>query len=151
MNLREVLRIGLVGCVKQKASRAMPAADLYESTLFEGRRAFVKLSCDRWWILSAEHGLVHPASVLEPYDRALKDMGRAERRAWSEHVLRSLDDAEGDLDGAVVEIHAGAEYRDFGVTDGLRRRGCQVEVPTEGMRIGRQLQFYAQARHHGDG
>ena len=46
--------------------------------------------------------------------------------------------------GEVFEIHAGAEYRDFGLVEGLRVRNCPVEVPTEGMRIGEQLRFYKQ-------
>jgi hypothetical protein len=48
----------------------------------------------------------------------------------------------------VFEIHAGAEYREFGLLDGLRDRGCLVEIPTERMRIGEQLRFYKQAREH---
>jgi hypothetical protein len=82
-------RIGFIGCVKQKGMRPMAAADLYESTLFRGRRAYVEASCDSWWILSAEHGLVHPANVLEPYDKTLKDASRDERRAWTREVLRA--------------------------------------------------------------
>jgi len=49
------------------------AKDLYVSTLFFGRRSFVERSCGQWWILSAEHGLVHPDEVLGPYDVTLKD------------------------------------------------------------------------------
>jgi len=33
-------RIGLVGCVKQKAMEPRAAKDLYVSTLFAGRRSF---------------------------------------------------------------------------------------------------------------
>jgi hypothetical protein len=67
MTLETVRRIGLVGCVKDKAQVALPARDLYRSTLFAGRRRFVGRTCDDWWILSAEHGLVHPDDVLEPH------------------------------------------------------------------------------------
>jgi hypothetical protein len=44
--------------------------------------------------------------------------------------------------GDIFEIHAGTEYRDFGLVEGLRTRGCKVEIPTEGMRIDHQLRFY---------
>lgn len=37
-------RIGLVGCVKEKAGWAMPAQDLYTSSLFAGRRRYVEAS-----------------------------------------------------------------------------------------------------------
>lgn len=135
-------RIGLVGCVKQKRSVPSPARDLYVSNLFLGRRAYVECSCDTWWVLSAAHGLVHPGQVLEPYDVTLKNASRAERRRWSEQVLRALDEEAGIGPDDVVEIHAGAEYRDFGLTAGLRLRGAEVVIPTEGMPIGKQLQFY---------
>jgi hypothetical protein len=143
-----VRRIGLVGCVKEKAGTERAAKDLYTSTLFAGRRRYVEQSCDEWWILSAEHGLVHPDELLAPYDTTLKDASRAERRLWSQRVLVAIDDRIRPV-GATFEIHAGMEYRDYGLTAGLRTRGCDVEVPTEGMRIGHQLQFYAHAGQHG--
>ena len=36
------MRIGLVGCVKDKEAVALPARDLYRSALFRGRRAYVQ-------------------------------------------------------------------------------------------------------------
>jgi hypothetical protein len=142
-------RIGLVGCVKEKSTTAQHARDLYVSTLFTGRRSYVERSCDQWWILSAAHGLVHPDAVLAPYDVTLKDTGRAQRRTWTRSVLHAIDERVHPEAGDVFELHAGAEYRDFGLVDGLRGRGCKVEIPTEGMRIGQQLRFYQHAREHG--
>ena len=137
-------RIGLIGCVRGKAGGARAAKDLYVSALFSGRRSYVEQSCDQWWILSAEHGLVHPDDVLGPYDVTLKDAGRTARRVWSTRVLTAINDRAGPGPGDVFEIHAGAEYRDFGLVDGLRSRGCVVEIPTHGMGIGHQLRFYKQ-------
>lgn len=131
-----------MGCVKQKAASRRQARDLYTSALFAGRRRYVERTCTEWWILSALHGLVSPEGILEPYDVALKDAGRAERRDWSNKVLASLDDQAGLRPGDVVEVHAGSEYRDFGLVQGLRRRSLAIEVPAEGMTIGRQLAFY---------
>jgi hypothetical protein len=136
-------RIGLVGCVKRKAPSARPARDLYVSALFAGRRASVEKSCDEWWILSAEHGLVHPDEVLDPYDRTLKDLSTAERRQWSAQVLQKIDARIGPTSGDVLEIHAGSEYRDHGLVQGLLARESRVEVPTAGLGIGKQLQYYA--------
>jgi len=128
--------------VKSKLSRAAPAKDLYTSTLFRGRRSYVEGSCDHWFILSAEHGLVDPEVPLEPYDRTLKNAPIDERRSWAARVLRSLETQLGDLGPMVFEIHAGAEYRDHGLAAGLIARGAQVEVPASGLPIGRQLSFY---------
>ena len=141
-------RIGLVGCVKDKAKYPRPAKDLYESRLFRGRRAFVERSCTEWWILSAEHGLVHPSQVLAPYDVTLKNAGTARRRAWSARVLEELDRRVNLGPNDLAEIHAGVEYRDFGLITGLRSRGAQVAVPAAGLSLGQQLRFYKQAGSH---
>ena len=141
-------RIGLVGCVKKKTVVPRTAKDLYLSALFLGRRSYVERSCGEWWILSAKHGLVHPDEVLAPYDVTLKDASRPARKDWSEQLLSTIGKRIRPEPGDVFEIHAGAEYREFGLLDGLRDRGCVVEIPTERMRIGEQLRFYKQAREH---
>jgi hypothetical protein len=135
-------RIGLVGCVKGKRLQAAPARDLYSSDLFLGRRAFVERTCERWFILSALHGLVAPSRVLEPYDRTLKDASAAERRAWSALVVEDLKRTLGNLDGLTFEVHAGTEYREYGLRQGLEREGARIEVPARGLRMGEQLAFY---------
>jgi hypothetical protein len=135
-------RVGLVGCVKAKRSVPAPARDLYTSALFAGRRRYVEATCDEWWILSAEHGLVDPDTELAPYDLALKNQSPAARRVWSQVVLAAIDGHLCLKPGTVVEIHAGSEYRDFGLVHGLEDRGCVVVVPTAHMGIGKQLQFY---------
>jgi hypothetical protein len=137
------VRIGLVGCVKEKAAEARPAADLYTSTLFRGRVRYVERTCDFWFVLSALHGLVRPESVLAPYDVTLVGASRDRCRTWSAMVLQQLNDALGSVTGYEFEIHAGAPYRDFGLVDGLVRAGCTVAVPAKGLPIGRQLAFYA--------
>ena len=139
-------RIGLVGGVKKKADVPRAAKDLYVSALFAGRRSYVERSSGEWWVLSAEHGLVHPNEVLAPYDVTLKHAGEPARRAWSKQVLLAIEERIRPRQGDVFEIHAGKEYRESGLVDGLRDRGCVVEVPTEGRPIGVQLRFYKQAR-----
>lgn len=64
---------------------------------------------------------------------------------WTAGVLSSIDDLVHPKRHDVFEVHAGAEHRDFGLLDGLRARGCIIEIPTEGMRIGQQLCFYKEA------
>jgi hypothetical protein len=139
------VRIGLVGCVKEKGSGPTTAADLYTSALFRGRKRFVERTCNAWFILSAKHGLVDPTQVLEPYDATVKDQPRAARRAWSASVLRELQARLGPLQHHEFEIHAGQDYRNFGLEDGLRAAGATVEVPTAGLVQGRQLAFYRDA------
>lgn len=145
-------RIGLVGCVKQKQSFPSPARDLYMSTLFVGRRRWVEASCGSWYVLSALHGLIDPDAIVEPYDVTLNGASRATKRGWAQRVLGQLGEALGPLEGPVFEIHAGAEYRDFGLVDGLEAAGAAVVIPALGLRQGEQLAFYAHRNpSHGDG
>jgi hypothetical protein len=85
------MRVGLVGCVKTKVAHPAKARDLYSSALFRGRRRFVESSCDRWFVLSARHGLVSPDEIIEPYDETLNDKSTAAKRRWADHVLRQLE------------------------------------------------------------
>jgi len=135
-------RIGLVGCVKSKLDRPAQARDLYTSPLFRGRRRYVERTCDRWFVLSAKHGLVAPDTLLEPYDQTLKQVGRAERRRWSAAVLGALKHELGSFNSTVFEIHAGNDYRAFGLEDGIRQLGGQVNIPTDRLSLGQQLAFY---------
>lgn len=135
-------RIGLVGCVKSKRGSAAPAADLYTSALFHGRRRWVEASCSRWYILSAKHGLVSPDQMLDPYDETLTTKGSGERRAWADRVLAQLQNALADIGRYDFEIHAGAAYTDYGLRSGLVSAGATITLPTEGLGLGRQLAFY---------
>ena len=135
-------RIGLVGCVKEKRRTPSAARDLYTSSLFVGRRRAVERSCDQWFVLSALHGLVDPDQLVEPYDVTLNTMGREERRRWATGVVRALQGRLGTLQGHHFELHAGANYLDFGLMDALIRHGATVSWPTRGLPMGKQLQYY---------
>lgn len=146
------MRIGLVGCVKTKRVCAAAAKDLYISPLFKGRRQFVERSCDRWFILSALHGLVPPEQILEPYDETLVATPRGHRRLWAERVLHQIDDVLGNIHGDQFELHAGADYLAFGIEGGLTARGATVDNPVRGLSQGQQLAFYIhRARTNRDG
>jgi len=137
------MRTGLVGCVKEKAQWPCAARDLYTSALFRGRRRFVEKTCDRWFILSAKHGLVDPYQTLDYYDETLAGTSRAARRSWSEQVLRELAEQVDPLQGQTLEVHAGMDYRDYGLIEGLRAAGASVLVPAVGLTLGLQLAFYS--------
>ena len=138
-------RVGLVGCVKSKRAIPAPARDLYTSALFKGRRRYVEASCDRWFVLSAEHGLVAPDRVLAPYDVTLKGASVGRKREWTTQVIGRLLSELGDFGDRVFEVHAGADYLAGGLVEQLRSRGAAVELPTQGLSMGRQLAFYRDA------
>jgi uncharacterized HhH-GPD family protein len=131
----------LVGCVKTKAAVARPAQDLYQSTLFERRRRYAERSGTPWYIASAEHGLLSPASIIEPYDVYLANETDDYRRAWGEWVAAKLARVLGSTSGRIIEVHAGAAYVDA-IEEPLRRRDMLVVNPLAGLRRGEQLAWY---------
>ena len=135
-------RLVLVGCVKGKKTGRWPAKDLYSSTLFAGRRKYAERTGQPRYILGAKYGLVHPDEPIECYEASLKDMNALSRRQWSQQVLCQLDRVVPQLKGCLVELHAGKEYRQFGLHEGLARRGADVETPTEHLGLGQQLAWY---------
>lgn len=132
------MRVALVSCVKSKLSHPAPAKDLYVSPLFKGLRAYAEEVADAWYILSAEHGLLHPDTVIAPYERTLNKMGAAERQKWADYVLGKL--------GAIVPLKAeivilaGERYREH-LVPYFESRGHSVSIPLLGMPFGRQLQW----------
>jgi hypothetical protein len=137
------LRVALVSCVKSKQSVPAPARDLYTSALFRGLRAYAELHADRWYVLSAEHGLVEPSAVLAPYEKTLNRMRRVDRDRWAAKVQQQLGEVLPE--SAEVIVLAGERYREE-LIPFLTERGCSVTIPLKGMPFGKQLQFLSAAR-----
>lgn len=128
-------RIALVACVGKKADEPQPARELYRSTWFVGARLYAEQTCDRWFILSAKHGLLSPDAMVAPYDETLSKVSKAERSAWARGVLAQLA-LERIAPDATMVVLAGLVYREH-----LHRAlpGMYVEVPMQGLGIGEQL------------
>ncbi|MDE0007203.1 MAG: helix-turn-helix domain-containing protein [Gammaproteobacteria bacterium] len=129
-------RLFLVSCVKTKLSRPAPAKDLYVSDWFRKARTIVERGGSDWRILSAEYGLVHPNEQIRPYEKTLKTMRKAERRAWADRVLGALEPCLDGVDSVV--FFAGETYREF-LQPALRNHGVSIEVPMQGLAQGHQL------------
>lgn len=127
--------VGLVGCAAAKLKRPAPARDLYTSALFRKAAAYAEANSDRWYVLSALHGLVDPDTVLAPYDVRLGD-----RRTgpiiwdWAARVNTQLADALVDVAEPRLLVLAGEQYRTV-----LRLTDLPYDVPMEGLGIGQQL------------
>ena len=132
------MRVALVSCVKAKLQKPAPARDLYTSQLFQGLRAYATAHTDRWYILSAEHGLLQPDEIVAPYERTLNRMPVRDRLRWASRVQSQL---QATLPrAATVVILAGKPYREH-LTPFLRANGFEVTIPLEGLSIGKQLQY----------
>jgi len=139
-----------VGCVKTKLLGHHRARDLYRSELFLGRRRYAESVGVPWFILSAKYGLLAPDDEVESYDATLLDLTPSERLQWGGLVLGQIDCRLGLVRGKTIEIHAGFEYRAYGVKSGLESRGAKVVVPLEHARIGQQLTWYKSGGIPGD-
>lgn len=126
--------VGLVACAKTKLCVPAPARDLYQSALFKRASAYCDRTYDRWYILSAKHGLLQPDRVIEPYDKTLKTMRKEERQRWADMVFEQISAA--NPPDATYYFHAGQRYREF-----LIRRVTGA-LPFEGLGIGKQLAWY---------
>lgn len=134
------MRLALVSCVKMKASGHRPAKDLYVSPLFRALRTYAETSADAWYVLSAEHGLLHPEAEVAPYERTLLKMRATERREWAERVVAALLPLLHP--GDEVIMLAGERYRE-GLLTRLDQRKVKVTIPLAGLKMGQQLQRLA--------
>ena len=123
-------RVGLVGCGAKKLDHAAPARDLYTGSLFRKAAAHAEATCDRWYVLSAKHGLIHPDDVIEPYDAVLGGSSPD----WDERVRAQLATELADVPRVLLVALAGKRYRGI-------LHPCQwpYEIPMRGLGIGQQL------------
>ena len=135
----KTVRIGLVACTKGKQPYPCAARQMYSpSALFRKASAYCAREYDAWYILSAEYGLLAPDDMIEPYDKTLKTMSAAERRAWGRKVsaqLKGLGDHQ-------YFAHAGSAYL-------KPLSGLNIVNVLAGLRMGERLQWYSQTRAGG--
>ena len=92
----------LVSCVSVKLPGTAPAQDLYVSNWFLKARACIEALGCPWYILSAKHGLLDPASTIDPYDETLKTMSADRRRTWARGVIEDLAPRLEDVDSLTI-------------------------------------------------
>lgn len=129
------VRVALVACSSTKLDHRAPARDLYTGELFVKSAAYVELTCDAWYVLSALHGLVRPGDVLDPYDATLT---RERRGPWGESVNGALLDLYADrMPRPRFVFFAGKHYRQA-LAPHLAK-WADVDAPLAGMGYGQQL------------
>ena len=131
-------KIALVSCVSSKLAHSAPAKDLYTSPLFVKSRRYAQENAERWYILSAEHYLLKPETIVEPYEKTLNKMPKAERAQWAEVVFHQLECLTAPSDEII--FLAGERYRED-LEGLLSKRGNLIVVPMRGLPIGKQLQW----------
>jgi hypothetical protein len=131
--------IVLLSCVKSKRDRPCKAGEMYTSPLFQKMMAYAQsLKPKSIFILSAKYGLLSTDTVIDPYEKTLKNMKTAERREWAQGVISELR-KRCDLDSDNFVFLAGMPYR-----ENLVPHLKHYEVPMEGLVFGKQLQWLEQ-------
>lgn len=142
--------IVLVGCSASKSSRACEAKDMYRGTLFRSSYSYATaLRPNKVLILSALYGIVHPNSIIRPYNvtltyvspkkRSMKPdllvLNSYEKAEWAEKVIEQLS-----LEASVVHdtfiFLTGEEY-----ILPLADKISNIEKPLSGLRIGERIKF----------
>jgi cytoplasmic iron level regulating protein YaaA (DUF328/UPF0246 family) len=97
--------------------------------------AYAEKTCDRWYVLSAKHGLVRPDDMIEPYDLRLGagTGGSAPIHAWAAKVRDQLAVELDGLENVLLIALAGERYRS------ALQGPWTYEIPMKGMGIGQQL------------
>jgi hypothetical protein len=137
------MEIGLVSCTKAKADSASTPRELYEpSALFRKARIYAEKNHDEWYVLSAKCHVLDPdGPIIEPYDRTLNNASVEERQKWSQNVLEQLRERDLLAEGSTLVIHAGKSYYEE-LLPLLDDESVDVEIPTEGLRMGETLSWY---------
>jgi cytoplasmic iron level regulating protein YaaA (DUF328/UPF0246 family) len=127
-------RIVLIACASRKRAEPCKARDLYVSPLFKKNLRYAeRLDPDRIFILSAKYGLVDLEDEIEPYNWTLNSMPADEVKFWARQVIEQLS-KRADLQQDQFVFLAGMKYRKY-----LIPHLAHVEVPFEGLTIGKQL------------
>jgi hypothetical protein len=136
------MRVAFVSCVKTKSTTTELAEHLYVSPWFRMAREWARRNADRWFILSAEHGLVKPNRIVDPYETTLNRMMIEDRKRWAEHVDWQMSDL--NVKGDLAFVLAGERYREF-LMNRLAIRFDAVKIPMEGLQMGEQLSWMKNA------
>lgn len=136
----------LIGCGSAKRAEPAAARDLYTGSLFRYRRRYAeRFGKDGWMIISAKYGLVHPDTVIEPYDLHVKQLTRSKQEAWAKQVGEQFSLVRAWLPNQrfagercrSLELHLGWTYIEL-LWPWLR----DWHAPMAHMGIGEQLHWY---------
>ena len=128
--------IALISCGKSKRSESAPAHQLYTGALFQKSLAYARhIKADAIYILSAHYGLLDLAQEIAPYEKTLNGMSSGDVARWSDSVVAQLR-SRANLTTDRFVILAGVVYRSR-----LVPHLTNVELPLDGLGIGKQLKF----------
>ena len=131
-------KVVLLSCTKSKTKHAAPAQELYSaSPMFQKTLEYGKsLKPDKIYILSAKHHLVPLTKKLEPYDKTLKEMPKAEKEQWGEETIKQMRSSGINPEKDIFVFLTGSEYMKP-LLDYINH----AEAPMAGKRLGERLKW----------
>jgi hypothetical protein len=97
-------------CSQRKQAVSAPAEELYTAPFFQAARGLANRHSTRWFVISGKHGLLHPKTLVHPYDFDLGETSEQFREAWANDVVAHL--LQHASREAVVVILANRTYSD---------------------------------------
>ena len=132
-------KIILISCVSKKRKYKTKAKNLYTSPLFQYNIKYAEsLNPDKIFILSAKYGLLDLEKEIEPYEKTLNNMSAEQIKRWASKVISQLKKVSYLQKDKFIFL-AGTKYRKYLIPN-LKL----VEVPLEGLTIGKQLKYLKQ-------
>lgn len=128
----------IIQCGSKKLDVASPAKDLYVGALFKMARRVAEANYDRWFIVSARHGIIAPDDIIEPYDLVLDVMTSIGREMWRSKVRGQIRRLH--IEGATV-LAAKAYCRPF--------EGMGATFPLDGTSLFDRMKLMRQAIEEG--
>ena len=126
----------LIACTSRKGLYPTAAEFIYKSPLFAAGRSYAERRADKWFILSAKHGLLFPTDVIAPYDESLHQEDDAGRERWALKVNSQMKLRIGAR--SKVIFLAGAAYRSH-LEPLLLAQGHATAAPMSSLGIGSQV------------
>lgn len=129
--------IALVSCTKAKRPHQCRARELYMASpqFFQYRR--LAQLFPNWYIMSAKHGLVHPETIIGPYDQTLDN---SENYEWARGIV--LDLIRYHSEPLHLIFFAGKRYFNP-IINFLDQNNFNItfETPTEGLGIFQSMKW----------
>lgn len=125
---REPLRLAAVGCSgsKDHTDGRLPARERYAGAYWTCKRRYGEVVADDWRILSAEHGVLDPATPIEDYERTPEDLRGVPVDAAG--LLPSGAPVETLLDRWALDVYEGLDAWLDAVAGGVDPRDVALEV-----------------------
>ena len=98
--------IVLLGSLGDRVQVPAPAKDIFRAPAFQLSRTDEEAVGSRWYVLSAEHGLVAPDEWISPDARTLAELEPEYRVVWAAWVAARLQSLVGPLDDVTIRVDA---------------------------------------------